>query len=341
MRGVAVRGVGGGSVREGPLVYPLEPGRWHFRYGPIDAVVGIDAPQPLMRAAIVAARARFQGLLEELVEELALLRSPVGEIGAVRGTVAARMVAACRPFWPQFITPMAAVAGAVADELLGAILAAGPVPRAFVNNGGDIALALAPGRSLQVGVFNEAGQHDRHGHPSVLDARFAIEASSPVRGVATSGWGGRSLSLGIADSVTVLAANAAAADAAATMVANAVDVEDAAVRRVPANEVFDDSDLGERRVTVAVGPLPCAVVETALERGARYAEALRARGLIRAALLFLQGRHRVVGDAAGVDNSRAARGSRSCGERGLGLPQASGDTAGTAYPVEASERRAA
>ena len=34
----------------------------------------------------------------------------------------------------------------------------------------------------------------------------------PHRGVATSGWRGRSHSLGIADSVTVVARNAAAAD---------------------------------------------------------------------------------------------------------------------------------
>ena len=45
-----------------------------------------------------------------------------------------------------------------------------------------------------------------------------------MRGIATSGWRGRSFSLGIADAVTVLAATAAEADAAATVIANAVDL---------------------------------------------------------------------------------------------------------------------
>ena len=68
-----------------------------------------------------------------------------------------------------------------------------------------------------------------------------------MRGVATSGWRGRSFSLGIADAVTVLAATAAAADAAATIIANAVDLPGhPAIARRPASELEDDSDLGDR-----------------------------------------------------------------------------------------------
>ena len=54
---------------------------------------------------------------------------------------------------------------------------------------------------------------------SRLKSLLAAVTGSPVRGVATSGWRGRSHSLGIADSVTVLAATAAMADAAATVIA--------------------------------------------------------------------------------------------------------------------------
>ena len=54
------------------------------------------------------------------------------------------MHAAVAPFAEEsFITPMAAVAGAVADEILQAMRRAAPLARAYVNNGGDIALHLA------------------------------------------------------------------------------------------------------------------------------------------------------------------------------------------------------
>ena len=73
-------------------------------------------------------------------------------------------------------------------------------------------------------------------------------------GVATSGRHGRSFSLGIADAVTVLARTASQADAAATIIANAVDLPGhPAVRRMPANELQPDSDLGARPVTRDVG----------------------------------------------------------------------------------------
>jgi ApbE superfamily uncharacterized protein (UPF0280 family) len=112
--------------------------------------------------------------------------------------------------------------------------------------------------------------------------------------VATSGWRGRSFSLGIADSVTVLAATAAEADAAATVIANAVDVQDPGIHRRPANECKDDSDLGDIPVTVEVEALAPAQVQRALAAGAARAEALRRAGLIEGAMLVCQGQWRLV-----------------------------------------------
>ncbi len=156
-----------------------------------------------------------------------------------------------------------------------------------MNNGGDIALHLAPGEVFDIGLVVD---------PSVaaagVDGQFRVAAESGVRGVATSGWRGRSLSLGIADSVTVLAASAAQADAAATMIANAVNVDAPAVRRLPANQVRDDSDLGERLVTVGVGRLSTPQVAQALAAGLAQAEHEFASGRVHAALLCLQGQTR-------------------------------------------------
>lgn len=275
---------------------PLPNHRWHFQHGPIDIVIGADGEVNAVAAAHEAAWQRFQGVLAELVAELPTLRRPVMGPCPLRGVIARRMWWACHPYHARFITPMAAVAGAVAQELIACYQREG-VMRAWVNNGGDIALHLAPGASVRVGLFADLAKFDAQAlRRSVegrlgTDADFSLHATLPVRGVATSGWRGRSFSLGIADSVTVLARTAAEADAAATVIANAVDVEDARIVRRRACELKDDSDLGSLLVTVDVLPLPDAQVHEALRRGERRARELQAAGLIWSALLACQGRY--------------------------------------------------
>jgi uncharacterized protein len=286
-------------VAAGAVRARLDARRWHFQHGPIDLVV--EAFGDGAGVAVERAWRRFETVLEELVAELPVLRRPVALTAGLAGPVARRMHAACMPFRERFITPMAAVAGSVADEIIAAIGTA--VPRAYVNNGGDIALRLAPGESLRIGVVADPGRATRHGHRVPLDGAFTVDASMPVRGVATSGWRGRSRSLGIADSVTALAASGAAADAAATMIANAVDVAHPAIERRRACDVDDDTDLGEQLVTVGVGTLAKQAVDAALDDGAALAERLVEDGLIWGAVLALQGRYRVAG---GVDTGERA-----------------------------------
>ena len=203
------------------------------------------------------------------------------------------MAAAVAPFRVRrFLTPMAAVAGAVAEEVLEAMTSGRRLARAYVNDGGDIALHLGPGESFSIGLI------DRPDRPSLF-GRAAIGAADSVRGVATSGWRGRSFSLGVADAVTALAASAALADAAATLIANAVDIPDhPAIERAPACDLDPQSDLGERRVTVAVGPLTPGEIERALASGAAEAELWRGAGLIEAAALRLCEGTRLVGAGA-------------------------------------------
>jgi ApbE superfamily uncharacterized protein (UPF0280 family) len=268
----------------------LADGRWHFQHGPIDIVIGADGDPAAMAAAHAAAWQRFATVLDELVAELPLLRTPIDD-GAcpLRGGVARRMWQACRPFRAGYITPMAAVAGAVAEELIAAYARPG-VARAWVNNGGDIALHLAAGAALRVGLFADLARLDARALRAgvAVDGMFSVDAALPVRGVATSGWRGRSFSRGIADSVTVLARSAAAADAAATVIANAVDIDDPRIARRPARELKDDSDLGAIAVTVDVPALDPETVRQALERGAARARELQGAGLIHAAALVCQ-----------------------------------------------------
>ena len=193
--------------------------RLHLQDGPIDLIVEANGTEPGVRAAYDAAAQRFTGLLDELCEELTELRKAADPLRcSLKGIVARRMHAAVAPFAAaEFITPMAAVAGSVAEEILAAMLRAAPLDRAYVNNGGDIALHLTGREQFSVGLM------DRPDAPGVMRT-MTIDADDPSRGVATSGRHGRSFSFGIADAVTVLARTASQADAAATIIANSVDL---------------------------------------------------------------------------------------------------------------------
>ena len=273
----------------GAQIAVLPDGRLHLNEGPIDLIVEAKGPGSAVKNAYEKAAGRFVGLLSGLVEELSELRTDIDVLeGPLKGPVAGRMEQAVRRHRGQFVTPMAAVAGAVADEILSTMKEDGRLRRAYVNNGGDIALHLAPGESFAVGVVIDAAEGAPRG-------RLMIHSHHQVRGLATSGWRGRSFSLGIADAVTVLAESAAAADVAATLIANAVDVDHPAVSRRAASDLDPDSDLKDRAVTVAVGWVESEVAEQALSKGARTAEAMIADGTIHGAVLCLQDSHRIVG----------------------------------------------
>ena len=276
----------------GPAAQRLEGGRLHLSHGPIDVVLQGFGPADAVRAAETAAALRFRTILDELVAELPELRRPVASGPFLQGAVARRMREACAPFAADgtFVTAMAAVAGAVADELLIAMRAAAPdLTRAFVNDGGDIAVFVAPGEALEIGLAAAPVPGTN------FDGTLRIQHLSGIGGVATSGRHGRSFSLGIADAVTVLARDAATADVAATLIANAVNLDSPAIARAPARSLDPDSDLGDLPVTTAVGTLTPEEVAAALEAGAARAGAWVEAGLIRGAALRLAGAARIVG----------------------------------------------
>ncbi|WP_457644987.1 UPF0280 family protein [Profundibacter sp.] len=263
----------------------LSGNRLHLQHGPIDLVIGADGDRA---AAFAAARNRFDTILAELVTELDDLRRPLlPDTPPPAGTVAKRMHKAALPLCGTFLTRMAAVAGAVADEVLQAMTNATPLRRAYVNNGGDIALHLAKGERFTMAMAGLDGRDL---------GRIGINHSDGIGGIATSGQGGRSLSFGIAESVSILAKNAATADMAATLVANAVDLPNhPAIHRAPAHDLRDDTDLADRPVVTRCDPLSAADIKTALNNGIRTARAMLDQNQIRAAALFLQGQSRTLG----------------------------------------------
>lgn len=252
----------------------LSDGRLHLHHGPIDLIVEIVGEG--VEDAYRSAQTQFAGILENLTNELPQLRARLDPGREFSDPIARRMQQAIRPFVGEFVTPMAAVAGAVADEILATICRhSHKLSKVIVNNGGDIALYLGL---------------DEYSSIAGLGMRIDLVGQGQRLGVATSGWRGRSLSLGIADAVTIVADTAACADAAATMIANRVNIDDdTRISRVPANSIAPDSDLGEQRVTRSVPPLDHDECQRALDRGSRYAQCWLERGIIEAASISLQG----------------------------------------------------
>ncbi len=255
--------------------------RLHLQHGPIDLILSITPKNPDHRArAFDVAFERFQSILFELSADLPVLRKPLQDCLMHRlSPVSQRMCGAVRDERRHFITPMAAVAGAVADEVLEVVMGAFAVRTILVNNGGDIAFFVGKHESGRILI-------------SDLDGREQGLVELPVGrgGLATSGRGGRSLSLGIADSVTVISKNAAVADASATLIANEVDVPGHPnIRRKPAAELDPDSDLGARRVVTGCGPLAASETAAALAQGRSEAIYLLRKGRVSGAALFLNG----------------------------------------------------
>lgn len=267
---------------EQPQATRFADGRLHLQHGPIDLIIegfGQGAEAGYLRAVD-----HFQTVLVGLVAELPTLRQPITDGLAFDGKIAQAMAAATRIYAPRFITPMAAVAGAVADYILAALVDGPDITKAYVNNGGDVAFFLMPGDRFNAGLFAEQ------------PGAFVIDYRNPARGIATSGWRGRSHSLGIADAVTVLADTAAQADAAATLIANAVDLPGSPkIERQKATDLAPDSELGDRLVTTDVGALTDNETTAALDRGTALAMRAAASGWIHSAFLQLNGQSQFAG----------------------------------------------
>lgn len=262
---------------------PLGPGRLLLECGPLHAVIQTAPAEYTAVAAEAALRA-----LEQVAAHRDLVRRFIGAIGSAADLppVVAAMVAATRALDEPEATPMICVAGAIADAAAAAAAAAGAA-LVTVNNGGDIALRLAPGQQVRVGLHSGLAGGG-------IAGTLTLTAADGVGGICTSGLGGRSLTRGIASAVTVLATTAIAADAAASLVANQTYVPYPGIERAPAKSVDPDSDLGDLAVTIRVPPaLPANVCEEALRRGALEAE--RLGRTIHGAVLFVGSRRRLAG----------------------------------------------
>jgi ApbE superfamily uncharacterized protein (UPF0280 family) len=244
----------------------------------IHAWVGrVPQPQSALRGANEAV-----GFLERVARARPLLgRGFCETLERVREPLALKMAASVQAVGDEDLTPMAAVAGTIADAVADFLVDRGQT-RVIVENGGDVAIRNSEGEALTVGI-----------RPEVGDARIThvigLDTGRSSWGVATSGFGGRSLTRGVVSAAMVVAADASLADAAATAVANASRSEAEAVACRPAEAVDPQTDIPGLSVTVAVGPLGKPAREQALARSIRRAEELVERGVIFGAFAALQG----------------------------------------------------
>lgn len=254
-------------------LYPAGPGTVRAEWGPMRLVLEVwRKNRPDGDLAWSGGRIAFQAL-EDIGAEYRRLQAPSLELKIdPRSRVAAAMLQATRALHEPDLTPMAAVAGSIADQVADWLAEQG-AEKAIVDNGGDIAIRLSPTSSARVGLQALPRQPEVN-HTLLLDGR------QTSWGVATSGLGGRSLTKGIASTVTVLAQTAAAADAAATAVANACTVDDVRILQVPARSLDPTSDLGDDLVTMGLEPLENELWAQALEQGMAKAETYCMNGLL-------------------------------------------------------------
>lgn len=262
------------------MIKVLGPGNVKLDFGPTQMTINVsgkDAGSGVAEEAALYAVGVIRSLAA--VKEIAAMpQDAIGDTGDLP-EVLQRMVAAVRASGDGDLTPMAAVAGTVAD-MTADWLAARDIPKVVVNNGGDIAVRLQSGHSVSVGITPALDLAPTH----VL----TINAGDGIGGVATSGLGGRSFTKGIATAAVAVATHAALADACATSLGNATFAPHPAIRMVPAQEVDPLTDIVGHLVVREVGPLPPEVFQEALTNGWQRARQLYDLGIIKGAALFIR-----------------------------------------------------
>ena len=269
----------------------IEEGLVYIDHGPITMTLEARRNGGAFTEAAVAGAERVLEVFSELAVYLDHIRRPVGKkltLPDITPCAVRKMTESVMMLEEEDFTPLAAVAGTTSDLAVEAMVFSG-ADYALANNGGDIAWSISPGQRdfLKVGLISDINS-GRTTHS------LKIKSFSEIRGLATSGMGGRSLTRGIASAVTVLASDSSKADAAATAIANACYCNDPAIEQCRAEELDYGTDIPGLLVTKSVGSLKSGSAETALSAGVGRAGQLIDKGMIFGAIIFVAGTMQVV-----------------------------------------------
>jgi len=260
-------------------------------YGPVTMILEAKKNGTPFTGAAVAGAGKAIKVFNDLAVYLETIRKPVSEIKNIPDhapEAVKRMVNSVRMLNEPEFTPLAAVAGTVSDLAVEEMKSFG-TDFAMANNGGDIAWRVSENgrKSIRAALISDI---------KIGNKTHCLEVNSfeDIRGMATSGMGGRSLTRGIASAVTVLACTSSLADAAATSIANACICDDPAIVQCPAEELDYGTDIKGLLVTKSVGNLKKESVFKALQSGKERAEELIKCEMIKGAVIFVSGEMSVV-----------------------------------------------
>ncbi len=253
-------------------------------YGPITMTISAQKDKIVNLSAAQLGGSKAIADLDCLAEHLAILKQPIAQIPDQISDLAIlnKMIAATKLLKDNSFTPLVCVAGAFSDTVVNHIKNNSDCDYIIANNGGDIAFYLANNQIFKVGIIDDLAQR-------VAGYGLTINNTNQIGGIATSGLGGRSLTKGIASAVTVLAANAIYADAAATYIANHTVCKSEQISYCLAEQLAYDTDIKGQYVVNAVGNLSVLEIEQSLHNGYMAAQRLYDLGLIKAAFIFVKG----------------------------------------------------
>jgi len=200
--------------------------------------------------------------------------------------VVKKLILTARKFEDPTVTPLIGVAGATADEVADFIYNTGEVSKVVVNNGGDIAIRLREQETVKVGIktdINEKG----------ISHIVTVTVKSGIRGIATSGFGGRSFTRGIANAAVAIADDSISADVAATLIGNATEIESPCVVKTSARNLNPNTDIPHLYVTTSIGHLERWEIVQAIDQGIKRAKAFENKGLIIGAFVAVRDQYRI------------------------------------------------
>jgi len=260
-------------------------------YGPLTMTLEARKNGTPFTEAAIGGADKAIAVFNDLAVYLEIIRKPVSEIGDIpvhAPEAVKRMVNSVRMLNEPEFTPLAAVAGTVSDLAVEEISKYGS-DFAMANNGGDIAWRVheAGRESIRAALISDIKIGNK-------THSLEIRSFKEIRGIATSGLGGRSLTRGIASAVTVLAKNSSMADAAATSIANACICDDPAIVQCPAEELDYGTDIKGLLVTKSVGNLKEESISASILSGKSRVEELIKCGMIQGAVIFVSGEMAVV-----------------------------------------------
>lgn len=229
-------------------VQVLDDGRVFVDYGPVTMVILASKKGQIQTDLCLGCAELIQNILKRISKDLKTLsRFPTLINTEGLSGIALDMVLTVNQVKEPTLTPMATVAGTLSDYIADWLFEQ-DVDKVVVNNGGDIALRLRGDQRVRMGILPNV-------NTGKLAGTVTITAEDGIGGVATSGFGGRSFTRGIANAVTVFSSRCMIADACATHIANASYISSPQVERELAGELMANCDIADLEVVTKVGSL--------------------------------------------------------------------------------------